>query len=73
MNTIKNVHSPAGMSYVAHGAYWTNLTDCPVCKYGTLDPWLDKDKVRIGMRCSDCKRTFTTESLIKLGVIKKQP
>lgn len=71
MNTIKNAHSPAGMTYCARGAYWKNLTDCPVCKYGTLDPLFDKDGLRIGMRCADCKRQFTTDSLIKLGVIKK--
>jgi len=70
MNTIKNVHSPAGMIYFAGGAYWTNLTDCPVCKYGTLDAWLDKNNVRIGMRCADCRQQFTTEELRKLGVIK---
>jgi len=72
MNTIKNAHSPAGMGYIAAGAYYTNLTDCPACKYGTLDRWW-KDGVLIGMRCADCKHQFTTDSLVKLGVIKKQP
>lgn len=70
MNTIKNAHSPAGMSYYAGNAYFRNLTDCPGCKYGTLDRFWNKDGVLLGMRCIDCKRNFTVDELVKLGVIK---
>ena len=59
------------MVYYTGNSYWTNLIDCPDCKYGTLEQWRDRDGLRIGMRCIDCKRQFTTDSLIKLGVIKK--
>jgi hypothetical protein len=66
MNTIKNVHSPAGMTYYAGAAYWVNLIDCPSCKYGTLD------RTETGAKCADCKRVFTIEELVKLGIIKPE-
>ena len=62
MNTIKNAHSPAGMGYIASGAYWKNLTDCPTCKYGTIDIRHDKDDKPFA-RCADCGAVFTIEDL----------
>jgi hypothetical protein len=69
--TIKNAHSPAGMHYYDGRARYALLTDCPACKYGTLDSRRDKDEVLVGMRCADCKREFTVDELVKLGVIRK--
>lgn len=49
MNTIKNCHSPAGMTYSMHGARNVSLKDCPKCKYGTMDFVYGK-----GWVCADC-------------------
>lgn len=53
MATIKNCHSPSGMGYSTSNLRNTNLTDCPSCKYGTLDP-----KNEHIMKCADCGKEF---------------
>lgn len=55
MNTVKNVHSPAGMVY--HTSRVARLIDCPSCKYGTLD------RRDCGMKCADCGKEFTLDEL----------
>ena len=62
-NTLKNCHSPAGMTYSLAGVRLTNLTDCPGCKYGTLD------RKKHGMKCADCGKEYTIEELHRLGVL----
>lgn len=49
------------------GARLTNLTDCPTCKYGTLD------RTEHGMKCADCGKEYTFEELHRLGVLSDQP
>lgn len=56
MNTLRNCHSPAGMGYSTYGCRLTNLTDCPACKYGTLDKQV-KDGVEF-FKCADCGKEF---------------
>lgn len=34
--------------------------DCPKCKYGTLVPWFDQNRVVIGERCIDCGHRIAT-------------
>lgn len=57
-NTVKNVHSPAGMGYALHGTRLTKLRDCPACKYGTIDR-RENDKGLVWWSCADCKREFS--------------
>lgn len=68
MNTIKNCHSPAGMSFVANRSRVTDI-DCPACKYGTLLPFEHTD--RKWFRCIDCHHIYSLSLLIKLKVLPK--
>ncbi len=54
MNTVKNVHSPAGMAYRLNGARLVNLKDCPKCRYGTVD-LVDDNKFYL---CADCGHRY---------------
>jgi len=55
---MKNCHSPAGMWFSNAGCSLTNLTDCPGCKYGTLDR-----KDEHSMKCADCGLEYTMEQM----------
>lgn len=68
MNTVKNVHSPAGMTYSSQGTRCVNLMDCPKCKFGTID-WRSETK----LQCADCKQEFTADELRSLGILPKMP
>lgn len=59
MNRQKNIHSPAGMGYSMHGARLTSLTDCPKCKYGTVDKRVRQEKLYYV--CADCGAVWTEE------------
>jgi uncharacterized protein (DUF983 family) len=61
MATMKNCHSPAGMHFSNAGCRNTTLTDCPGCKYGTLD--LVAAKYMPMMKCADCGREYSMEQL----------
>ena len=58
MSTMKNCHSPAGMHFSNAGCSNTTLTDCPGCKFGTLD--LKDERT---MKCADCGREYSMEQL----------
>ena len=64
MPLVKNCDSPAGMHFSTANLKHTTLTDCPGCKFGTLDPTSDKT-----MQCADCKREYTLEELQTIGVL----
>lgn len=65
MNTVRNVHSPAGMGFSLHGTRYVHLKDCPKCKYGTIDLRRDKDGQVLFWECADCHARFTEEQLAK--------
>lgn len=54
------------MGFSNAGSSLTTLTDCPICKYGTLDLF-HKDGKPV-MICADCDRRFTPEELKKFGI-----
>ena len=62
---LKNCHSPSGLSFSTRGVRLTSLTDCPGCKYGTLDR-MGEDR----MKCADCGREYSVEELKRIGVLK---
>jgi len=58
MNTVKNVHSPAGMGYILQGTRLKNLRDCPSCKFGTIDRRANDEGEVLFWECADCKQRF---------------
>jgi len=62
MNTHKDCHSPAGQCYHTHRSL-AHLTDCPQCKFGTVDRkvWTDySTKTQtIFYLCADCGKRWT--------------
>lgn len=67
MATLKNCYSPSGMRFSTANVRLTTLTDCPGCKFGTLDR-IDEDL----MKCADCGRKYTTEQLRELRESKRK-
>lgn len=67
--TVKNCHSPAGMSFVT-GRSLVTATDCPGCKHGTLQ-YFDREGLQ-GFKCLDCERSYTMSLLVKLGVVSEK-
>lgn len=65
--TVKNCHSPAGMHFASPKGY-ANLTDCPSCRYGTLDKMFNINGNFIGARCIDCCKVFTKQELSTFGI-----
>ena len=60
--TWKGVDKPGGAHYQAPGGNYASLTDCPACKYGTLERCPDGS-----VWCIDCKKRFTVAELRALG------
>lgn len=70
MNKIRNVHSPAGQAFSLQNTHLTLLTDCPRCKYGTIDPVNEKGRkvvlnsgAHTHWRCADCMWLFTVKEV----------
>lgn len=66
MATIKNCYSPGGMHFTTGNLRHTNLTDCPGCKHGTLDP---HPEIEHAMKCADCGREYTRKQLTEMRVL----
>jgi len=63
--TWKGAEKPAGSRFVSGIGDYSNLTDCPKCKFGTIEQ-TDFEK----FKCIDCGWEFEIEYLKRIGVIK---
>lgn len=67
MSRWKNCYSAPGIDGFHVPRSYAQLTDCPGCKYGTLD-----EKRKGEFTCADCGRIYTTAELQQLTKLKGQ-
>ena len=51
--TIKKCYSPSGMAFTTKNVDHVTLTDCPACKFGTVDLIGHNE-----WKCADCGHEF---------------
>ena len=72
MNKMRNVHSAPGMPYYSRKSL-RHLTDCPHCKYGTLDLVTNRETNEEEYRCADCQWIFPKATIEKKGTNEHNP